>query len=55
VVLAVSFVPNVAAALSWGKDRWPPVIALAVMHVVAWAVTVEMLTRLTAGPPGDGT
>lgn len=45
VVLLVSFVPNILAATSWGG--WQPAIALATMHVAAWAVTVAMLTRLT--------
>jgi hypothetical protein len=44
-VLLVSFVPNVLTAVSWGD--WQPPIALAAMHVAAWAVTVVMLTRLT--------
>jgi len=47
LVLLVSFTPNVALALSGnpGVD-WPSMMALMVMHVVAWAVTVSMLTRL---------
>jgi hypothetical protein len=44
VTLVISFVPNVVAALSWGS--WQSAVALAVMHVAAWAVTVTMLTRL---------
>jgi hypothetical protein len=46
--LLASFMPNVATALLLrpGTD-WPSMIALMVMHVVAWAVTVTMLTRLT--------
>jgi hypothetical protein len=47
-VLLLSFVPNVAAALFLGPAAgWPSMIALMTMHVVAWAVTVSMLTRLT--------
>lgn len=45
-VLLVSFVPNVVGAQSEYAD-WPSMIALMAMHVVAWAVTVTMLTRLT--------
>ena len=41
-VLLVSFVPNVAMALSGAG--WPPMIALMVMHVAAWSVTVTMST-----------
>jgi hypothetical protein len=38
----------VAAALFLGPAAgWPSMIALMTMHVVAWAVTVSMLTRLT--------
>jgi hypothetical protein len=49
-VLLTSFVPNVIVGLSWGAGSWPPVISLALMHLVAWAVTVTMLTRFAAGP-----
>jgi membrane-associated HD superfamily phosphohydrolase len=49
VVLLVSFVPNVAMAVSGAG--WPPMIALMAMHVAAWAVTVTMLTRLSVGGP----
>jgi hypothetical protein len=46
--LLLSFLPNVAAAvLLRPATTWPSMIALMVMHVVAWAVTVTMLTRLT--------
>jgi hypothetical protein len=44
LVLLVSFIPNIAMALSGAG--WPPMIALMSMHVAAWAVTVTMLTRL---------
>jgi hypothetical protein len=43
-VLLVSFLPNVAMALSGAG--WSPMIALMAMHGVVWAVTVMMLTRL---------
>ena len=52
VVLLVSFIPNVAMA--WSGAGWPPMIALMAMHVLAWAVTVTMLTRLTARRQGAG-
>jgi hypothetical protein len=52
-VLFASLVPNVVAGMSWGPDSWPPAIALAMMHVVAWAVTVLMLTRLAVAPRQD--
>ena len=45
-VLLLSFIPNIFAAMSWGAGSWQPAIALAVMHVAAWAVTVTMVTRL---------
>jgi len=45
--LLISFVPNGAAALLLRPAAdWPSMIALMVMHVTAWAVTVTMLTRL---------
>jgi len=46
-VLLVSCIPNLLAA--FGRDagvEWG-MLALMAMHVVAWAVTVAMLTRLT--------
>jgi hypothetical protein len=45
--LLLSFVPDIAAAF-WSLFSWPVAIVYMVMHVVAWAVTVTMLTRLTA-------
>jgi hypothetical protein len=52
--LLVSFVPNVAAGLLMRPAvDWPSMMALMAMHVVAWAVTVSMLTRL-ATVEGDG-
>ena len=46
--LLISFVPNLAAGLLLRPAAdWPSMIALMVMHVTAWAVTVPMLTRLT--------
>ena len=54
--LLISLVPNVAAALLLKPEAdWPSMIALMVMHVTAWAVTVTMLTRLTVvRENGDG-
>jgi hypothetical protein len=48
VVLLLSFVPVVLLAIwhSFGGG-WPEALALMSMHVVAWAVTVSMLMRLT--------
>ena len=46
-MLLVSCIPNLLAA--FGRDagvEWA-MLALMAMHVVAWAVTVAMLTRLT--------
>jgi hypothetical protein len=46
--LLISFVPNLVAGLLLRPAAdWPSMIALMVMHVTAWAVTVPMLTRLT--------
>ncbi len=49
VVLLLSFIPNVAMALSGAG--WSPMIVLMTMHVLAWAVTVTMLTRLGVRGP----
>ena len=48
VVLILSLVPAVATAFSsaWGGS-WVNAVALAIMHVAAWAVCVSMLTTLT--------
>ena len=48
VVLILSFVPDIAIVRV--GVPWPLAIVLMVMHVVAWAVTVTMLTRLTTVP-----
>jgi len=48
VALVLSFLPDVA--LGFGLIRgegWPLAIVFILMHVVAWAVTVSMLTHLT--------
>jgi hypothetical protein len=48
VVLVLSLSPPIATAFatSWGGN-WANTLALIVMHLVAWAVCVTMLTRLT--------
>ena len=48
VVLLLSLVPAVATAFSsaWGGN-WFNAVALATMHIAAWAVCVWMLTTLT--------
>ncbi|HEV8393052.1 MAG TPA: hypothetical protein VGQ37_02210 [Vicinamibacterales bacterium] len=46
-VLLVSCIPNSIAAFSRDAGIEWGMLALMVMHVVAWAVTVAMLTRLT--------
>jgi hypothetical protein len=43
--LLLSFVPDIAVAFSLGA-KWPYALALAAMHVAAWAVSVPMLTKL---------
>ena len=48
-VLVLSCVPNVIGPLTGGgADKGK--LALMMLHVVAWAVTVTMLTRLTVTP-----
>jgi hypothetical protein len=47
IVLVVSFVPNIVAAVSVGDNAWRSALALAALHVVAWGVTIAMLTKLT--------
>jgi hypothetical protein len=47
VVLLLSFVPNVAVALLVPQAGWPGMLALMGLHVVAWGVTIVMLTRLS--------
>ena len=51
-VLLVSCVPNVIRPLSGGGMDLG-MLALLILHVVAWAVTVTMLTRLTVTTVGD--
>jgi hypothetical protein len=50
--LLVSFVPDVLADLG-SLFGWPLAMVYAVMHIVAWAVCVGILTRVAACPsPG---
>jgi hypothetical protein len=51
VALLVSFIPNMVIAASGmrGAD-WPSMTALMFLHVVAWAVTVALLTGLRRRP-----
>ena len=49
VFLLISFVPDAAyAGSSIPGANWPTAIALMIMHVVAWGITVTMLPKLTA-------
>jgi len=48
IVLVLSFFPDVGFANSpMPGANWPNAIALMIMHVAAWAITVSMLSRLT--------
>ena len=48
IVLVLSFIPDaLLARSSMPGASWPNAIALMVLHVVAWGVTVWMLTNLT--------
>jgi hypothetical protein len=49
VFLLISFLPDIGFARSTMPGaNWPTAIALMVMHIVAWAITVTMLPKLTA-------
>jgi len=49
VALLVSFVPDLAYPGSGMPGAsWPTATALMIMHVVAWAICVTLLTRLSA-------
>ena len=51
VALVLSFIPDFLLPGSGApRATWPAVSALMVMHVVAWWVTVQMVTRLTVRP-----
>ena len=46
--LLISFLPDIGfARSSMPGANWPDAIALMVMHVVAWAICVSMLSRLS--------
>jgi hypothetical protein len=47
LALVLSFVPNIAVALSGIRSDWRAMAALMVLHVVAYGVTIAMLTGLT--------
>jgi hypothetical protein len=48
IVLIISFIPDILLARSsMPGASWPNTIALMILHVVAWAVTVWMVTNLT--------
>jgi hypothetical protein len=49
-VLLVSFLADIAVGLS-GRASWSYALALAALHIAAWAVCVPMLTRLTIQTP----
>ncbi|MBZ5556297.1 MAG: DUF6069 family protein [Acidobacteriia bacterium] len=48
VALLVSFVPDLLLPGRFPNATWPLATVLMMMHVAAWAVTVTMLTTLTA-------
>jgi hypothetical protein len=50
-VLLVSCIPNLIAAFARDAGIEWGMLALMMMHVAAWAVTVAMLTRLTVAEP----
>jgi hypothetical protein len=51
VALLLSILPELALGFGLIKgEGWPLAIVFTLMHVAAWAVTVTMLTRLTARP-----
>ncbi len=48
VVLLLTFLPDIGFATApFPGANWPNAIALMVMHVMAWAITVTMLTKLS--------
>lgn len=48
VFLLISFLPDIGfARSSMPGANWPDAAALMVMHVVAWAICVNMLSRLS--------
>jgi Family of unknown function (DUF6069) len=50
IVLIVSFIPDIMMLVTGFNPgtTLANVVVLMIMHVVAWAITVQMLTRLTA-------
>jgi hypothetical protein len=52
IALVLSAVPNVIAGIAMRPAvDWPSMLALYLMHVVAWAVTVSVLAWLSGGEP----
>ena len=51
--LLVSFLPDIAIGFS-SRASWSYALALAALHIAAWAVCVPMLTRLTIRTPPSG-
>jgi Family of unknown function (DUF6069) len=49
VVLVLSFIPDAAEPIyhSVPGANWPNAVLLMILHVVAWAITIAMLFRLT--------
>jgi hypothetical protein len=48
VFLLISFLPDIGfARSSFPGATWAVAIALMIMHIVAWAITVTMLAKLT--------
>jgi hypothetical protein len=48
IFLLISFLPDIGFARSAMPGAgWPTAIALMIMHIVAWAITVTLLPRLT--------
>lgn len=48
VFLLISFLPDIGfARSSMPGANWPTAIALMIMHIAAWAITVTMLPGLT--------
>ena len=53
VFLLISFLPDIGLARSsMPGASWSIAIALMIMHIVAWAITVTMLTKMTTSGSG---
>jgi hypothetical protein len=51
--LLISFIPDLLLPGRFQNATWPLVGVLMIMHAAAWAVTVTMLTTLTAARDDD--